>query len=166
MKKLRLPTGRKAWTWLWKVTLTVIIGIVIGCSLTINSVTQPASVAGGATLPITLNATITANATQSSALVIGCAGTHALERLRQYDDDFHEWCHHRPATHDPHPGGYPFAQRRRSQLADRPAEYHRTCRQPDPGIRMDRLPIQRSIYRQQRRQHRRCGHHPDQGPYQ
>jgi predicted secreted protein len=70
MKKLRLPTGRKAWTWLWKITLTVIIGVVIGCSLTINSVTQPASVSGGAILPITLNANITANATQSSALVI------------------------------------------------------------------------------------------------
>jgi hypothetical protein len=51
--------------------VTVIIGIVIGCSLTINSVTQPASVAGGATLPITLNASIVANATQTSALVIG-----------------------------------------------------------------------------------------------
>ena len=47
MKKLRLPTGRKAWTLLWKIALTVSIGIVVGCYLTINSVTQPASVSGG-----------------------------------------------------------------------------------------------------------------------
>jgi hypothetical protein len=68
MKKLRLPTGRKAWNWLWKIAATVIIGIVIGCSLTINSVTQPASVSGGSILPITLNATISTNNPQTSAL--------------------------------------------------------------------------------------------------
>jgi hypothetical protein len=71
MKKLRLPTGRRAWNWVWKIAATVIIGIVIGCSLTINSVTQPASVTGGTVLPITLNATIVTNNPQTSALVIG-----------------------------------------------------------------------------------------------
>jgi Domain of unknown function (DUF4961) len=71
MKKLRLPTGRKAWTLLWKIALTVSIGIVVGCYLTINSVTQPASVSGGSILPITLNTTISTNNPQTSALVIG-----------------------------------------------------------------------------------------------
>lgn len=62
---------RKTWSWVWKITGTVIVLIVIGCSLTINSVVQPASVNGGTILPITLNATIVMNNPQTSTFVVG-----------------------------------------------------------------------------------------------
>lgn len=67
MKKIK----NKTWSWVWKITGTVIVLVVIGCSLTINSVNQPASVTGGTPLAITLNTTIVTNNPQTSALVIG-----------------------------------------------------------------------------------------------
>jgi hypothetical protein len=71
MKKIKLPTGRSAWNWIWKITGTVIVLVIAACSFTINSVTQPTSISGGSTLSSTVNVTITTNAAQTSALVIG-----------------------------------------------------------------------------------------------
>lgn len=71
MKKMKLPTGRSAWNWIWKITGTVIVLVIVACSITINNVTQPVTIAGGSTLSSTINATISTNASQTSALVIG-----------------------------------------------------------------------------------------------
>ena len=71
MHRMRQPNRSKTWTWVWKITGTVIVAIIIGCSLTINSVNQPATVNGGTPLAITVNGTIVTNNPQTSALVIG-----------------------------------------------------------------------------------------------
>jgi hypothetical protein len=70
-RKTGQPNRRKTWSWVWKITCAIVVLIVIGCSFTIDSVVQPASVTGGTVLPITLNATIKTNASQTSTLVIG-----------------------------------------------------------------------------------------------
>lgn len=44
---------------------------IIACSITIKSVTQPATVTGGTPLTVTVNATISADVAQTSALVVG-----------------------------------------------------------------------------------------------
>ena len=72
MINIKLPTGRKAWNWVWKIAGTLIVLVIFACSITINSVTQPTSITGGTTLAATINATIgNVNAAQTSALVIG-----------------------------------------------------------------------------------------------
>jgi Domain of unknown function (DUF4961) len=72
MINIKLLTGRKTWSWIWKITGTLIVLVIFACSITINSVTQPTTIAGGTTLASTINATIAqVNATQTSALVIG-----------------------------------------------------------------------------------------------
>ena len=69
MKKLKI--SKKSWSWIWKITGTVIIIVIISCNLTILSVDQPASAPGGSIVPITLHCTITSNNPQTSAFVVG-----------------------------------------------------------------------------------------------
>ena len=73
MINIKLPTGRKAWNWVWKIAGTLIVLVIFACSITITSVTQPTTIAGGTTLASTINATIgNVNVTsQTSALVVG-----------------------------------------------------------------------------------------------
>jgi hypothetical protein len=71
MKKIKLPIDKKSWSWIWKITGTVIIIVIISCNLTISSVNQPATAPGGSVVPITLNCTISSNNPQTSALVVG-----------------------------------------------------------------------------------------------
>jgi len=72
MKKIKLPTGRSAWNWIWKITGTVIVLVIVACSISINNVSQPSTIAGGSTLTSTITAGINqVNATQTSALVVG-----------------------------------------------------------------------------------------------
>ena len=71
MKKIKLPINKKSWGWIWKITGTAIIILIIACNLTISSVNQPASAPGGSVVPITLNCSIMSNVTQASALVVG-----------------------------------------------------------------------------------------------
>ena len=71
MKKIKLPINKKSWSWIWKITGTVIIIVIISCNLTISSVNQPAAAAGGSVVPITLNCSIFSNNPQTSALVVG-----------------------------------------------------------------------------------------------
>jgi hypothetical protein len=72
MKKIKLPTGRSAWNWIWKITGTAIVLVIVACSITINNVSQPSTIAGGSTLTSTITAGINqVNATQTSALVVG-----------------------------------------------------------------------------------------------
>lgn len=71
MKKIKLPINKKSWGRIWKIVGTVIIIVIISCNLTISSVDQPASAAGGSVVAIQLNCTITTNNPQTSALVVG-----------------------------------------------------------------------------------------------
>jgi hypothetical protein len=67
---IKRPTGRRVWNWTWKITGALLILIVVSCSISIDSVVQPASVNGGDILPVTLNVTITANSSQTSNFMV------------------------------------------------------------------------------------------------
>jgi hypothetical protein len=69
--KLRKLQRSKAWGWTWKITATVLVVLVVACNLTINSVDQPASVAGGTTMTVKLQCNIFVNSHQTSAFVVG-----------------------------------------------------------------------------------------------
>ncbi len=72
MINIKLRGGKSAWNWIWKITGTLIVLVIFACSITINNVTQPASIPGASTLTSTITATIgQVNATQTSALVVG-----------------------------------------------------------------------------------------------
>ncbi len=71
MKKTILPINKKSWSWIWKIAGTLIIIVIIACNLTISSVDQPLTAAGGSVVPITLNCSIMSNNPQTSALVVG-----------------------------------------------------------------------------------------------
>src|SRR5688572_10149119 len=63
--KRRLTTAR-----IWKVVGGLLLLIIAGCSITIDNIIQPASVNGGDILPVTLNVTISTNATQTSNFMV------------------------------------------------------------------------------------------------
>ena len=62
---------KKRWSYIWKIAGTVAVIVIVACSVTVNSVDQPASVNAGQPLNITLNATIVSNNPQTSNLIIG-----------------------------------------------------------------------------------------------
>jgi len=68
---MKIFADKKRFGYIWKITGTVIIIIIVSCSVTINSVNQPATINGGEVLPITLNAVISTNASQTSNLIVG-----------------------------------------------------------------------------------------------
>ena len=53
-----------------RIMATVIVIIIISCSMTIDSIVQPSSITGGTTLPVTLNVTVSTNTNQTSKLMI------------------------------------------------------------------------------------------------
>lgn len=71
IQKLRRVNRRKTWGWVWKITAAMIIMVVVGCYLTIESVVQPATVQGGTTMTVTLNCQIQTNNPQTSAFIVG-----------------------------------------------------------------------------------------------
>lgn len=56
--------------YIWKAAGAVVVIVIISCSITINSVTQPATVNAGQPLDVTLNATIYSQANQTSNLMV------------------------------------------------------------------------------------------------
>jgi hypothetical protein len=67
---MKLFGNKKRFGYIWKVAGAVIIVIIISCSITITGVVQPASVNGGQTLDVTLNANISTNTSQTSNLMV------------------------------------------------------------------------------------------------
>jgi hypothetical protein len=67
--KIKLTRGR-LWSWAWKFTGALLLLIIASCSLSIDSVVQPASVNGGDILPVTLNTTIVTNSSQTSNFMV------------------------------------------------------------------------------------------------
>jgi hypothetical protein len=67
---MKLLKGKKINNYLVRILATIIVVIIISCSMTIDSVVQPMSINGGQTLPVTLNVTITTNTSQTSKLMI------------------------------------------------------------------------------------------------
>lgn len=62
--------SKKFHNYLVKIFATLIVLIVISCSMTIESVVQPSSVNGGDILPVTLNVKVETNTSQTSKLMI------------------------------------------------------------------------------------------------
>lgn len=54
----------------WKIIGGLLLLIIVSCSMTIDSVVQPASVNGGDNLPVTLNVTIKTNSAQTSNFMV------------------------------------------------------------------------------------------------
>ncbi|TDW96322.1 DUF4961 domain-containing protein [Dinghuibacter silviterrae] len=67
---MTLKLSRKRWNLLWKIGGTVAVLVIVACSVTIDSVTQPASVNGGGVLNVTLNATIITNSNPTANLMV------------------------------------------------------------------------------------------------
>jgi Domain of unknown function (DUF4961) len=67
MKSYKL---KKFHNYLVRIFATMIVIIIISCSMTIESVVQPSSVNGGDVLPVTLNVKVTTNSSQTSKLMI------------------------------------------------------------------------------------------------
>jgi hypothetical protein len=55
---------------IWKIIGGLLLLIIVSCSMTIDSVVQPASVNGGDNLPVTLNVTIVTNQAQTSNFMV------------------------------------------------------------------------------------------------
>jgi hypothetical protein len=66
------PVGKRRITasLIWKIVGGLLLLIIVSCSMTIDSVVQPASVNGGDILPVTLNVTITTNQAQTSNFMV------------------------------------------------------------------------------------------------
>ena len=54
----------------WKIVGGLILLVIAGCSMTITSIVQPASITAGSILPVTLNVTISTNAAQTSKFMV------------------------------------------------------------------------------------------------
>ena len=61
---------KKFHNYLVRILATLIVVIIISCSMTIDSVVQPSSVNGGEVLPVTLNVTVTTNESKTAKLMI------------------------------------------------------------------------------------------------
>jgi hypothetical protein len=70
--KKHTPSGKRSikGSLIWKVLGGLLLLIIASCSITIDNVVQPASVNGGAVLPVTLNVTISTNQTQTSNFMV------------------------------------------------------------------------------------------------
>jgi hypothetical protein len=70
--KKHTPSGKRSikGSMIWKILGGLLLLIIASCSITIDNVVQPASVNGGAILPVTLNVTITTNQTQTSNFMV------------------------------------------------------------------------------------------------
>ncbi len=62
--------SKKFQNYLVRIVATMIVVIIISCSMTIDSVVQPSSVNGGEDIPVTLNVTVTTNTSQTSKLMV------------------------------------------------------------------------------------------------
>lgn len=67
---MKMHKFKKIRHYLVKILATAIVILVISCSMTIDSIVQPSSINGGATLPVTLNVTVTTNQSQTSKFVV------------------------------------------------------------------------------------------------
>lgn len=61
---------KKINNWFVRILATIIVVIIISCSMTIDSIVQPSSISGGSTLPVTLNVRVTTNTGQTSKMMI------------------------------------------------------------------------------------------------
>ncbi|MEO6720292.1 MAG: DUF4961 domain-containing protein, partial [Ferruginibacter sp.] len=61
---------KKIQNYLVRILATMIVMIIISCSMTIDTIVQPSSVNGGDILPVTLNVTVKTNSGQTSKLMI------------------------------------------------------------------------------------------------
>lgn len=67
---MKLFGNKKWWGYTWKIGGTVLVLIIVACSVTITSIVQPATVTGGQVLNVTVNGTWATDAAQSSNLVV------------------------------------------------------------------------------------------------
>lgn len=61
---------KKNYSYIWKIVAAMLVIIIASCSITIDSVDQPSSIAGGQTLPVTLNLTVNTNSSGSDILMV------------------------------------------------------------------------------------------------
>jgi hypothetical protein len=61
---------KNSYRYLWKILATVVVIAIASCYITINSVDQPSSIAGGQILPITLNCTVNTNSSGTNTLMV------------------------------------------------------------------------------------------------
>jgi hypothetical protein len=67
---MTVKISRKRWNLLWKIGGTVAILVIVACAVTIDSISQPASVNAGDVLNVTLNCTIVTNTNPTSNLMV------------------------------------------------------------------------------------------------
>lgn len=70
IKNLRPEQAKKFQNYFIRIVATLIVVVIISCSMTIDSVDQPSSINGGETLNVTLHLKIKADAAQTSKLMI------------------------------------------------------------------------------------------------
>lgn len=70
IKNLKPEQAKKFQNYFIRIVATLIVVVIISCSMTIDSVDQPASINGGETLNVTLHLKIKADAAQTSKLMI------------------------------------------------------------------------------------------------
>jgi hypothetical protein len=68
---MKLFANKKRWGYIWKIGGTLLVLIVVACSVSIDTIVQPATVTGGQVLNVTLNGTWVANQSETANLVIG-----------------------------------------------------------------------------------------------
>ncbi len=62
--------SKKVLNYLVRAVATMIVILIISCSMTIDSVVQPSTINGGEILPVTLNVTVTTNESQTSKFMV------------------------------------------------------------------------------------------------
>ena len=67
---MKLAPHKKRFGYIWKIAGTVIILIIVSCSVTISSLVQPATVNGGDILPVTINGSVYSQNAQASNLMV------------------------------------------------------------------------------------------------
>lgn len=61
---------KRNYSYIWKILAALLVIVIASCSITIDSVDQPNSIAGGQTLPVTLNLTVKTNSSGSNILMV------------------------------------------------------------------------------------------------
>jgi hypothetical protein len=70
-KAMKLILHKRKWSHVWKVAAALAIMLIVGCYVTIEAVTQPASVDMGSPLVVTLTTQTFSNTSQTQAVVVG-----------------------------------------------------------------------------------------------
>lgn len=67
---MKVLNYKNNYNYIWKIFAALLVMVIVSCSITIDSVNQPASVSGGQILPVTLNVTLKTNSSRTSRLMV------------------------------------------------------------------------------------------------